>query len=97
MTYQNCWSTSTMIDISDYSLFIRETVSTKKEHKETSLQEQPIRYSKGTMLRISDWYDETLSVEQNFLYAQNNDIKVKKHSLYNYCYRLKKGRKNVSK
>ena len=86
-----------MIDIRDYSLIIRETVSSKKEQKETSLQEQPDRQPKGTLLRISDWYDESLPVEQNFLYAQNNGIKVKKHSLYNYCYRLKKGRKNVSK
>ena len=86
-----------MIDIRDYSLIIRETVSSKKEQKETSLQENPVRDAKGSLLHISDWYDETLSVEQNFLYAQNNDIKVKKHSLYNYCYRLGKRRKSVSK
>lgn len=86
-----------MIDISDYSLFIRETVSSKKEDKETSLQAHPSNDAKRTLIRIADWYDETLSVEQNLLYAQNNDIKVKKHSLYNYCYRLKKGRKNASK
>ena len=86
-----------MIDIRDYSLIIRETVSSKKEQKETSLQENSVRDAKGSLLHISDWYDETLSVEQNFQYAQNNDIKVKKHSLYNYCYRLKKRRKSVSK
>ena len=84
-----------MIDIRDYSLFIQETVSSMKEDKETSLQAHPIK--KGTLLRIADWYDETLSVEQNFLYAQRNDIKVKKHSLYNYCYKLKKRCKSVSK
>ena len=97
MTYPNCWSTSTMIDISDYSLFLRETVSSKKEDKETSLQAHPINDAKRTLIRIADWYDETLSVEHNFLYAQRNDIKVKKHSLYNYCYRLNKGHKSVSK
>ena len=86
-----------MIDIRDYSLIIRETVSSKKEQKETSLQAYPIKDAKRTLIRIADWYAETLSVEQNFLYAQNNDIKVKKHSLYNYCYRLKKRRKSVSK
>lgn len=86
-----------MIDIRDYSLFIRETVSSKKEEEETSLQGNRVEDAKGTLLRIADWYDDTLSVEQNFLYAQNNDIKVKKHSLYNYCYRLKKKRKSVSK
>ena len=86
-----------MIDISDYSLFLRETVSSKKEDKETSLQAYPIKDAKRTLIRIADWYDETLSVEKNFLYAQNNDIKVKKHSLYNYCYRLRKRRKSVSK
>ena len=86
-----------MIDIRDYSLFIRGTVSSKKEDKETSLQAYPIKDAKGTLFRIADWYDETLSVEQNFLYAKNNDIKVKKHSLYNYCYRLRKRRKSVSK
>ena len=97
MTYQNCWSTSTMIDIRDYSLIIRETVSSKKEQKETPLQKDPVNDAKGTLLHIADWYDETLSVEQNFLYAQRNDIKVKKHSLYNYCYRLGKRRKSVAK
>lgn len=55
-----------MIDIRDYSLIIRETVSSKKEQKETSLQESPVRDAKGSLLHISDWYDETLSVEQNF-------------------------------
>ena len=55
-----------MIDISDYSLFLRETVSSKKEDKETSLQEDLVNDAKGTLLHISDWYDETLSVEQNF-------------------------------
>ena len=64
MTYPNCWSTSTMIDISDYSLFLRETVSSKKEDKETSLQAHPINDAKRTLIRIADWYDETLSVEQ---------------------------------
>ena len=55
-----------MIDIRDYSLIIRETVSSKKEQKETSLQEDLVNDAKGTLLHISDWYDETLSVEQNF-------------------------------
>ena len=55
-----------MIDIRDYSLFIQEAVSSMKEDKETSLQAYPIKDAKGTLLHISDWYDETLSVEQNF-------------------------------
>ena len=55
-----------MIDIRDYSLIIRETVSSKKEQKETSREENAVRDAKGSLLHISDWYDERLSVEQNF-------------------------------
>ena len=34
---------------------------------------------------IDAWYDSTKSVKENLIFAENNNIKVKKDTLYSYC------------
>ena len=82
------YSISSLIDPSFWDSYCKPSMSVQTDSSqiECNKQQQEVKSNKPS---IKNWFDPDISVIENFNKAKRLGINVKKHSLYNYAYKIK--------